>query len=108
MLRAGHNESFRAPDLFITARDSRRSVIWIDVAPKLGPKADYEVHSSYRGPWFADGGNCRRELLVLLRIHSVKFQVRVRGRSKSKNSSLWRVRHASSELLRRSCRCFHR
>src|SRR5215467_1102002 len=107
MLRARHNESFCAPDLVIKARDSRRSVIWKDIATKLRPKTDDEIHSSCRGPGFADRGDCRREPLAFLRIQSVKFQVRVRGRSKSEDSSLRCVHHASSELFRRSCRCFH-
>src|SRR5215831_4337607 len=99
MLRARHNESFRVPDLVIKARDSRRSVIWKDIAPKLRPKTDDEVHSSCRGPGFADRGDSRREPFVLSRIQIVKFQVRVRGRSKSEDSSLRRVHHTSSELF---------
>src|SRR5262249_20335663 len=102
MLRAGHDESFRAPDLLVEALDSRGSVIGRDVAPKLGPKTDHEVHSSRCGPGFANGGDCRSELFVLRRIQNVKFQVRVRGRSKSEDSSLRRIHYASSEFFRRS------
>src|SRR5262245_65155269 len=106
MLRARHNESFLSFYLLIKALDSRRNVIGKDIAPKLGPKTNDEVHSSSRGPWFADGGDCSCELLFLLRVQNVKFQVRVRGRSKREYSSLRRVHHASSELFRYSWRCF--
>src|SRR5882762_5571862 len=91
MLRAWHHESFCALDLFVKALDARRSVIGNNIAPELRPKTDDEVHSSCGGPWFTDRGNCRRELLAFLRLQNVKLQVRMRGRSKSEDSSLRRI-----------------
>src|ERR1700674_4792524 len=40
MLRAWHNESFCAFDLVVKALHARRGVIWNNIAPELGPKAD--------------------------------------------------------------------
>ena len=91
MLRARHNESFRALDLLVKAFDAGRGVIGNHIAPQLRPKADDEVHSSCGGPWFTDGGDCRRELFAFLRVQNVKLQVGMRGRSKSEDSSLRRV-----------------
>src|SRR5579859_1006066 len=101
MLRAWHDESFCALDLVVKALHARRSILWSNIAPQLRPKADDEVHSSCGGPWFTDSGDCRGKLLALLRIQNVKLQVSMRGRSKSKDSSLRRV-HAgiiSSTIL---------
>src|ERR1700745_3485824 len=91
MLRAWHNESFCALDLFVKALHTRRRVVWNNIAPQLRSKADDEVHSSGSGPWFTDSGNCRGKLLPLLRVQNVKLQIRMRGRSKSEDSSLRRV-----------------
>src|SRR5216683_2429510 len=91
MLRAWHNESLSALDLVVKALHARNRVIWNNIAPELRPKADDEVHSSCGGPWFTNRGDCRRELLAFLRVQNVKLQVRMRGRSKSEDSSLRRV-----------------
>ena len=91
MLRGWHNEFFCALDLFVEAFDGRRGVVWNNIPPELWPKADYEVHSSGGGPWFADSGDGRGELLGFLRVKNVKLEVRMRGRSKSEDSSLGRV-----------------
>src|SRR5229473_4011956 len=88
MLRGRHNKSFGALNLFVKALHTRRGIIWSKFAPKLGPKADNEVHSSCGGPWFTDSGDCRGKLLALLHVQKVKLQVRVRGSSKSEDSSL--------------------
>src|SRR5258708_21139290 len=94
MLRARHDESFFALDLFVETFYARRGVIWKNIAPELRPKADDEVHSSCGGPWFTDSGDYRGELLASLRVQNVKLQVRMRGRSKSEDSSLRRL-HAA-------------
>src|SRR5580692_8822055 len=91
VLRAWHNESFCALDLFVKTLHACGGVIRNNLAPELRPKADDEVHSSCRGPWFSDSGDCRGELLGFLRVQNVKLQVRMRGRSKSEDSSLRRV-----------------
>src|ERR1700677_3815596 len=91
MLRAWHNESFRALDLFVKANHARRGVVWKNFAPEFGPKADDEVHSSRGGPWFTDSGDCRDKLRAFVRVQNVKFQVRMRGGSKSEDSGLRRV-----------------
>jgi hypothetical protein len=91
MLRGWHDKSFCALDLVVKARHARRGVIRNDIAPKLRPKADDEVHSSCGGPWFTDRGDCRSELLASLCVQKVKLQIRMRGRSKSEDSSLGRV-----------------
>src|ERR1700722_14320233 len=91
VLRARHNESFRASDLVIKTFHARRSVIWNNIAPQLGPKADDEVHSSSGGAWFTDSGDFRSELLVFLRVQQVKLQVRVRRRAKREDAGLRRV-----------------
>src|ERR1700733_10936443 len=91
MLRGWHNESFCALDLVVKSLHARRVVLWNNIAPELRPKADNEVHSSRGGPWFTDSGDCRGELLAFLRVQKVKLQVRMRGRSKSEDSSLRRV-----------------
>jgi len=104
MLRVRHNKSFYALNLFVKALHTRRGIIWNKLAPKLRPKADDEVHSSRGGPWFTDSGDCRGELFAILCVQKVKLQVRVRRRSQSENSSLWRVHagdyisHHSTEL----------
>src|ERR1700685_4372824 len=94
MLRARHNESFRALDLVVKALHVRRSIVRNNIAPKLRPKADDEVHSSRRGSRFTDSGDRRGELPVFLRVHKVELQVRVRRGSKSEDSSLRRI-HAA-------------
>src|ERR1700722_7316505 len=77
VLRGWHNESFCAVDLVVKPLQARRGVIWNNVAPELRPKADDEVHSSCGGPLFTDSGDRRGELLVFLRVQSVKLQVRM-------------------------------
>src|ERR1700719_2573688 len=91
MLRAWHNESFCALDLAVKALYVRRGIVGNNIAPELRPKADHEVHSSCGGSWFTDSGDRRGELLAFLRVQNVKLQVRMRGRSKSEDSSLRRV-----------------
>src|SRR5271167_3976382 len=91
MLRAWHNESFCAFDLVVEALYARRSVVWNSIAPELRPRADDEVHSACGRPWFANSGDCRGELFAFLRVQDVELQVRMSGRSKSKDSSLRRV-----------------
>src|SRR5580765_719235 len=91
MLRAGHDEPFCALDLFVKAFKAWRDVIGNDIAPQLGPKADDEVHSSCGGPWLTNGGDCGCELFAILRVQNIKLEVRMRGRSKSKDSSLRRI-----------------
>src|ERR1700751_3361558 len=91
VLRAWHNESFCALDLFVEALHTRRRVVRNNIAPELRPKTDDEVHSSGGGSWFTDSGNRRGKLLPLLRVQNVKLQIRMRGRSKSEDSSLRRV-----------------
>src|ERR1700722_2421389 len=91
MLRSWHNESLCALDLFIKTLDARSSVTGNNIAPELRPKADDEVHSSCGGTRFTDRRNCRRKLIALLSVQNVKLQVRMRGRSKSEDSSLRRV-----------------
>ena len=91
MLRAGHDETFYALDLFVKAFYVRRDVIGNDIAPQLGPKADDEVHASGGGPWFTNGGDRRCELFAFLRVQNIKLEVRMGGRSKSKDSSLRRI-----------------
>src|ERR1700722_8605758 len=94
VLSAWHDESFCALDLLVKALYAWRRVIRNDIAPKLRPKADDEVHSSCGGPWFTDRGNCRGELLAFLRVQKVKLQVRMRGGSKGEDSGL-RCVHAA-------------
>src|SRR5580698_529707 len=91
MLRARHYKPFCAFDLVVKSLDAQRSVVWNNIAPELRPKADDEVHSACGGPWFTNGGDGGRELLAFLRVQNVELQVRMRGRSKSKDSSLGRV-----------------
>src|ERR1700733_6767820 len=88
MLRGRHNQSFCALDLLVKALHARRGVLWNNIAPELRPKADDEVHSSCGGSWFTDRGDRRGELLGFLRVQNVKLQVRMRGCSKSEDSSL--------------------
>jgi len=45
MLRAWHNKSFCALNIFVKALHTRRRIIWNKLAPKFRPKADIEVHS---------------------------------------------------------------
>jgi hypothetical protein len=97
MLRAGHDEPFCALDLFVKAFDAWGNVIGNNVAPELRPKADDEVHSSRRGPWFTNGRDGRCKLFSFLRVQNIKLEVRMRGRSKSKDSSLRRV-HAGDYI----------
>src|SRR6516164_3757880 len=99
MLRARHNESFRAPDLVIKARDSRRSVIWKDIAPKLGPKSNDEVHSGCRGPWVPDGGDGSQKSLAFFRVQNAKPKIGMRGVSKSKDPSRGRIHYVPPEHL---------
>src|ERR1700733_14564693 len=87
MLRAWHNESFCALNLFIKALHSRWGILWNKIAPKLGPKADDEVHSSGGGPWFADSRDGRGELLAFLHVQKVRVEGRVRRGRKSEDSS---------------------
>src|SRR5271156_448719 len=91
MLRAWHDESFCASDIAVKAPDARRSVVGNNIAPELRSKADDEVYSPCSGSWFTDSGDCRGKLLAFLRVQNVKLQVRMRGRSKSEDSSLRRV-----------------
>jgi len=78
VLRGRHDESFRALDRFVKTLDVRRNVVGNDVAPEFRAKADDEVHSSGGGAWFADRGNCGRELVAFLFIEDVEFQVSMR------------------------------
>jgi hypothetical protein len=91
MLRAWHNKSFCALDLFVEALHARRRILGDNLAPELRPKADHEVHSSRSGTWFTDRGNRRGELPGFLRVQNVKLQVRMGGGSKREDSSLRRV-----------------
>src|ERR1700728_3879553 len=88
VLRGRHHESFYALDLVIEASHVRRSVLWNNIAPEFKPKSDDEIYSSGSGPWFTDSGDIGGDLLAFLRVQNVKFQVRMRRRSKSENSSL--------------------
>jgi hypothetical protein len=90
MLGGRHNESFCALFL-IEGLHAGGGVLWSKIAPELRPKADDEVHSSCSGSWFTDSGDGRGELLAFLRVQNVKLQVRMRGGSKSEDSSLRRV-----------------
>jgi len=83
MLRAWHNKSFCALNIFVKALHTRRRIIWNKLAPKLRPKADNEVHFPWGGPWFTDTGGCRGELLAILRVQKVKLQIRLGRGSKS-------------------------
>jgi hypothetical protein len=78
MLRAWHHESFCALDLSVKALHARRGIVWDNIAPKLRPKADDEVHSSRGGPGFTDSGDGSGKLLAIFRVQKVKLQVRVR------------------------------
>ena len=96
VLRGWHNESFcavdlRAPDRVVEAFHALRRVVRNNIAPELRPEADDEVHSSRSGPWFTDSGDCRGELLAFFRVENVELEIRMRGRSKSEDSSLRRV-----------------
>src|ERR1700691_1414412 len=82
MLSAWHYEALRAPDLLVKARYVWRRVIRNDIAPELRPKADDEVHSCCGGPRFTDRGDCRSELLAVLRGEEVKLQVGMGGGAK--------------------------
>jgi hypothetical protein len=95
VLRGRHNESFRALNLFVEALHSQRSILWNNIAPELRPKANDEVHTSRRGPGFADSGHCGGKILAFLRVQNVKLQIRMSGSPKSKDSSLRRA-HAVS------------
>src|SRR6185437_6961225 len=95
VLRARHNESFCALDLFVKSFYARGRIAGSNIAPELGAEADDEVHSSGGGPWLTDSGDGRGELFAVLRVQNVEFQVRMRGRSKSEDASLRRI-HAGS------------
>src|ERR1700733_12534465 len=95
VLRGWHHESFRSMDLVVEALHARKRFLGNNLAPQLRSKANDEVHSSRRRPGFTDSGDCRGELPAFLRVQNVKLQVRMRGRSKSEDSSLRRVHTAS-------------
>ena len=78
MLRAGHDETLYALDLFVKAFYARRNVIGNDIATELRTKADDEVHSSRGGPWFTNSRDGRCELFAFLRVQNIKLEVGMR------------------------------
>src|SRR5215469_16536335 len=91
MLRAWHNKSFFALDRTVEALNAGRRGVGNNIAPELRPKTNHEIHSSRGGPWLPDRRDCRSEPHGFRRIVEVKLQVRMRGGSKSEDSSLRRV-----------------
>src|SRR5579859_7789395 len=91
MLSARHNESLNAVDVAVKSFQARRGVLRNKFSPEFRSEADDKVHSSGGGPWFTDRGDCRSECLALSRVQNVELQVRMRGRSEGKNSSLRRI-----------------
>jgi hypothetical protein len=91
---------FRVESLYACGR-----VIGSDFVPQLRPEPYDQVDSANGGSRLAQSGDCENELFPVAFVQDIKFQVRVRCRSKSEYSCL-RSLHGSRIATRTHILCF--